>query len=102
VQHPEWECGPWCLNLQSWQQQAGDVFTKVDHINPASWRGDVSVKPVVLTTSWYEGRHCAEDELNEAGWEAPFEQMVGDGGHDMLCLFGNGKMVLIDGLMDGE
>jgi hypothetical protein len=28
--------------------------------------------------------------------------MVGDGGHDMLCLFGNGKMVLIDGLMDGE
>jgi hypothetical protein len=102
VQHPEWERGPQCLNLQSWQQQAGDVYAKFNHINPASWWGDVSVKPIVLTTSWYEGCHCAEDKLNEVGWEAPFDQMVGGGGHDMLCLFGNGKMVLIDSLMDGE
>ena len=65
--HPEWERGPRRLNLQSWQKQAGNVSAKVDHINPASWRGDVSVKNVVLKTCWFQGRCCAEKELKEAG-----------------------------------
>jgi hypothetical protein len=40
--------------------------------NPASWRGDVSVKNVVLLTSWEGGRQAAEEELRIAGVSAPF------------------------------
>jgi hypothetical protein len=73
--------------LQSWQEQAGDISAKVDHINPASWRGNVFVKNVSLTTCWYGGRCCAEEELANAGWEAPFKGMVNGEGYDMLCPF---------------
>ena len=76
AEHPEWEWGPHQLNLQSWPEQAGDVSAKDDHINPASWCGDVSAKNVVLKTCWFAGHCCAEKELKEAGWETPFEQMV--------------------------
>ena len=60
------------------------------------------MKNVVLKTCWFQGHYCAEKELKEAGWEPPFEQMVQDGGYDMLYPLGNNSMVLINGLLDGE
>ena len=58
-EHPEWGLRPRQLNLKSWTQQAGDVSTKIDHINHYSWQGDVSVKNVVLMTCWSEGHQGA-------------------------------------------
>jgi hypothetical protein len=55
AEHPEWERGPRHLNLQSVQQNPGDVSAKIDHINPTSWHGNESVKNFVLMTSWQEG-----------------------------------------------
>jgi hypothetical protein len=43
------------LQLKSWAQQVGDVSAKIDHINPPSWQGDISVKNVVLMTCWSKG-----------------------------------------------
>jgi hypothetical protein len=56
AEHPKWEQGPRRLNLQSWRHSAGDVSAKIDHIDPASWRGNIKVKNVVLMTCWQEGR----------------------------------------------
>ena len=83
AEHPEWEQGPRRLNLQSWRHNAGDVSAKIDHINPASWKGNVKVKNVVLMTCWQEGRRIAEHELSKACWVPPFEEMEKDGTHDI-------------------
>src|ERR1700729_1255446 len=52
AEHPEWERGPRRLMLKTWRDEAGDISAKIDHINPASWKGDVAVKNVVLLTCW--------------------------------------------------
>ena len=102
AENPDWERGPRRLNLKTWKQGAGDVSAKLDHINPRSWRGDVAVKNVVLLTCWSEGRRVAETQLSEAGWTAPFDEMERGEGFDMFCPFGKKRMVLLDGLMEGE
>ena len=38
----------------------------------------------------------------QAGWVAPFNEMESAGGFDMFCPFGKKRMVLMDGLIDGE
>jgi hypothetical protein len=88
--------------LQSWQQNAGDVLAKIDHINPTFWRGNAFVKNVILMTSWQEGQRMAEQELTKADWIPSFKGMEKDGTHDVFCPFRGNKMVLIHGLMDGE
>ena len=55
AENPEWERGPRRLNMKTWAEEAGDVSMKLDHINPHSWRGNVTVKNVVLLTCWTEG-----------------------------------------------
>src|SRR6202022_4615702 len=50
AENPEWERGPRRLNMKMWTEEAGDVSAKLDHISPRSWRGDVTVKNVVLLT----------------------------------------------------
>jgi hypothetical protein len=102
VENPDWERGPRRLNLKTWQQEAGDVSAKLDHINPRSWRGDVAVKNVVLLTCWTDGRRVAETQLSEAGWTPPYDEMEKGEGFDMFCPFGKKRMVLLDGLMEGE
>ena len=57
---------------------------------------------VVLMTCWQEGQQVVEHELSKACWVPPFKEMEMDGMHDMFCPFGQNKMVLIHGLMDGE
>jgi hypothetical protein len=101
-ENPDWVKGPRRITLRPWQENAGDVSAKVDHINPASWRGNVSVENVILLTSWEEGRRAAEEELRIAGLPAPFSDMDRCGGFDMFSPFGKGRMVLIGGLMEGE
>jgi hypothetical protein len=102
AENPEWERGPRRLNMKTWAKEPGDVFAKLDHISPPSWRGDVAVKNVVLLTCWSEGRRISESQLLHAGWPAPFGEMEKAGDFNIFCPFGKKKMVFMDGLADGE
>ncbi|KIM71403.1 hypothetical protein PILCRDRAFT_82813, partial [Piloderma croceum F 1598] len=56
AENPSWDRSAHRLTLKNWRDEAGDISAKVDHINPASWKGNVKVKDVVLLTCWEEGR----------------------------------------------
>ena len=101
--HPEWGGQSRRLNIKPLPSDAADVSSKYDHINPKSWKGDVRVQNVVLGGSWSAGLRVAETELAEAHFHSPFNDMKNKGGYDILCPFGDGKMVLVDGhLSTGE
>lgn len=102
AENPSWDRSARRLTLKTWRDEAGDISAKVDHINPASWKGNVKVKDVVLLTCWEEGRRVAIEELKSHGYPSPFDKMDKGEGFDMFCPFGNHKMVLLDGLTDGE
>ena len=102
TENPDWERGPRRLNMKTWTEEAGNVSAKLNHISPCLWCGDVTVSHVVLLTCWTEGRRIAESQLIHAGWAAPFDEMEKGDGFDMFCPFGKNKMVLMDGLTEGE
>lgn len=95
-EHPEWSRGPRRLRLPVWQDTAGDVSAKIDHISARSWEGDTRVKNVSIKTTWIDGRGIAEGELAAADWEAPFESMEHAGGFSIYCPITPKKMVLLD------
>ncbi|KZS97047.1 hypothetical protein SISNIDRAFT_406124, partial [Sistotremastrum niveocremeum HHB9708] len=64
--HPTWAKGPRRLTLKSATIQGADTVQKTDHINPASWVGDVRVKNIVPRSPWLEGRSVAEEDLKAA------------------------------------
>ncbi|KAF8165814.1 hypothetical protein B0H34DRAFT_787178 [Crassisporium funariophilum] len=66
-EHPEWAL----------PDDINEVSSKYDHISPKSWRGDVSVKNVVLSGCWMEGRRMAEEDLCEAGITPPMLKVDG-------------------------
>jgi hypothetical protein len=102
AENPSWERAPRRLTLKTWRDEASDISAKIDHINPASWKGDVKVKSVVLLTCWEGGRNIATRELQHAGYEPPFEAMDAGEGFDMFCPFGKGNMVLLGRATEGE
>ncbi|KAF8325088.1 uncharacterized protein EI90DRAFT_3238888 [Cantharellus anzutake] len=55
-QHPEWDRGPRRLRLQGLSTTTG-IEQKIDHLNPALWKGDVRVSGVQLMSAWSSGRH---------------------------------------------
>jgi hypothetical protein len=56
-QHPEWDNPPRRLNLPliAWDGTITKFTTKVDHIGPAAWKGDLSLVTVNLQTCWQRG-----------------------------------------------
>jgi hypothetical protein len=102
AEHLEWVQGPQQLSINNWHDNAGDTSMKYDHVNSASWCGNVDVKNVVLLTSWASGHHLAEQELQVANFPIPFTEMERSGNVNMLCPFRDGKVVLINGLSEGE
>ncbi|KAF7798238.1 hypothetical protein EIP86_009455, partial [Pleurotus ostreatoroseus] len=103
--HPEWDKGPRRLHMKPLELQGDDISSKVDHINPASWIGDVKVKNVNLHTCWLLGREKAEHELLESGILSPLaDQNLAVTPHpiDILRPFGDGKLVYIHGLQQGD
>jgi hypothetical protein len=64
--HPEWDRGPRRLKLPIITKDTGDITSKVDHISPASWRGNVGVASVNLQTCWLLGRQKAISLIPEA------------------------------------
>ncbi|KAJ7236459.1 hypothetical protein C8J57DRAFT_1247700 [Mycena rebaudengoi] len=102
AEHPDWSQGARRLRLPVWQDSAGDVSAKIDHITERSWEGDTLVKNASTMTGWGSGRVVAEGELIAAGWEPPFEAMERAGGFSIFCPFGKNKLVLIDGQSPDE
>lgn len=101
--HPEWGGQSRRITVRSLEEQGNNISKKLDHINPRSWTGDVYVKNVILRSCWQEGRRLAEIALQEALINSPFHEMdIGDG-FDILCPFGGGRIVLINGaIVPGE
>ncbi|TFK79418.1 hypothetical protein K466DRAFT_505593 [Polyporus arcularius HHB13444] len=100
-EHPEWDRGPRRLAVPCHQGQADDVSSATDHVNAASWVGDVSVANVVLQTCWYRGRKLAENDLEEFG--ISLEGLLlghsdSAASFDVLRPFGDGKVVYLGGL----
>jgi len=56
AQHPEWDRSPRRLKLPALFKDGLDIHKGVDHIKPATWRGNVSVSSVNLATCWDAGR----------------------------------------------
>ncbi len=100
-EHPEWDRGPRRLAVPCLQGQADNVSSATDHVNAASWVGDVSVGNVVLQTCWYRGRKFAEADLQEFGISleglSPTHG-TSAGPCDVLRPFGDGKIVYLGGL----
>jgi hypothetical protein len=65
--HPEWDRSPRRLQLPVIAKDSGAITSKADHINPASWRGNVDVSAINLQTCWILGRQKAVELIPEAG-----------------------------------
>ncbi|KAJ8517282.1 hypothetical protein ONZ45_g5524 [Pleurotus djamor] len=63
AKHPEWDRSPRRLQLPALSRENLQVHQGVDHINPASWRGDVHVADVVLDSCWTLGRDLVKKSI---------------------------------------
>jgi hypothetical protein len=87
AQHPEWDRAPRRLQLPVISKDSGEITTKADHINPASWRGNVDVANVNLHTCWILGRQKAIELVPEAA-EA-LDRLSNTPGIDILSPLGD-------------
>ncbi|KAK7012459.1 hypothetical protein R3P38DRAFT_3324111 [Favolaschia claudopus] len=75
--HPDWDGAPRRLKLPT-IREAGEVLdSRFDHLNPASWRGDVDVRNVTLLICWIRGRELIEDFIPAT--REVFERMAAQG-----------------------
>ena len=63
ARYPHWDRAPRRLKLPALSKDRLIVHEHVDHINPASWRGNVNVSQVVLQTCWKLGRLRIEEDF---------------------------------------
>jgi hypothetical protein len=62
ARYPHWDRAPRRLKLPALSKDELAIHQHVDHINPASWRGNVKVSQVVLQTCWKMGRLQIEED----------------------------------------
>jgi len=93
--HPEWDRGLQCLKLPAIEDGNGDIIAKVDHINPASWKGDVQVSNVSPVTAWNEGHAVVEKAFSDLQVAQCFKEMEIIGA-DLYFPFGNGVALPAD------
>lgn len=86
--HPEWDKGPRCLHLPSLEANSGNVSTNMDHLSPASWKGDVSVQTINLQTCWAIGHAFASSHISSFLPEFSFAPIQEAGNIDILQPFG--------------
>lgn len=63
AKYPHWDRAPRRLKLPALSRDGLTIHEHVDHINPASWRGNVKVSQVVLQTCWKLGRRQVEEDF---------------------------------------
>ena len=86
-EHPEWDRGTRRLKLRGIEDGNGDILSKVDHISPSSWVGDVTVRNVSLVTAWNLGHQKVEYEFASLGIAEAFLELE-EKGHDLMFPFG--------------
>lgn len=62
AKYPPWDHSPRRLKVPAISRDSKELPDAADHINPASWKGNVEVKNVSLQTSWRRGRRLVESE----------------------------------------
>jgi hypothetical protein len=63
AKYPHWDRAPRRLKLPAISRDGLTIHKHVDHINPASWRGNVKVSRVILQTCWKLGRRRVEEDF---------------------------------------
>ncbi|TFK58449.1 hypothetical protein BDN72DRAFT_739650, partial [Pluteus cervinus] len=63
AKYPHWDRAPHRLKLPMLSKDLVEISDGVDHIKPASWRGNVEVRHVNLQTCWIRGRQMVEKEV---------------------------------------
>ncbi|KZT35002.1 hypothetical protein SISSUDRAFT_1081190 [Sistotremastrum suecicum HHB10207 ss-3] len=85
--YPEWDRAPRRLNLPAFTQR-GEVHRATDHINPASWQGDVCVANVTPLTPWREGQKRAQSILSQMQTPIKWDTLRSDPRINILQPFG--------------
>ncbi len=69
---------------------ATGIEKKIDHLNPASWKGDVQVSGVQLVSAWKSGQHLVESDLELAAFSpaGKLNELEWTTGTDLLNPFG--------------
>ncbi|KAJ6453283.1 hypothetical protein C8R47DRAFT_1181269 [Mycena vitilis] len=62
AKYPQWDRTPRLLRMPIMTRDSKELSDRVDHINPASVRGDMHVREVTLLTCWKRGRRLVEAE----------------------------------------
>ncbi len=83
AKYPHWDRSPRRLKLPAITRTSQVLPDTVDHIKPASWKGDVYVKNVTLLTAWRRGRRLVEEECE---FSLPILQALEQkAGHNILA-----------------
>ncbi|KAF9003190.1 hypothetical protein BDZ89DRAFT_1240632 [Hymenopellis radicata] len=90
IQKPEWDSRPRRLKLPAVDKDGVVIDSKVDHINPGAWRGDVSLAGVSFLTCWRGGRRLVQDELPEL---APYLTLLDEDTRDIDMFSPLGKLL---------
>lgn len=98
-QYPEWDLQPKRLSLPTQSGIAGQDDR--DNINARDWQGNVSLKGIVLQTTWRQGHDLASSILEEFNLPVPYHQMTKDG-LNILRPISSQQIVFIGGLSFGE
>ncbi|SJL10364.1 uncharacterized protein ARMOST_13750 [Armillaria ostoyae] len=82
--YPHWDTPPRRLKLPALTRDGPVIHDHVDHLKPASWKGDIRVSSVDLQTCWLMGRRAVELA------HPPLKIILDNMGPavDMLCPFG--------------
>jgi hypothetical protein len=97
---PEWDSSLRRLAIPALAKQGDDLDRGIDHINPASWVGDITVEGVNLRTCWAIGRGRAVTCLLDGNLDPRFDDLEEAGNIDILSPLGS--LVQNDGLLLGE
>lgn len=92
AENPSWDRGARRITLPSLAIQGDDISSRMDHINPGSWTGDVRVSEVCLLDSWNAGRVAVEKEFPELSAVKEFTEIVDQTGIDILRPFGKSSV----------
>ncbi|KAJ7460136.1 hypothetical protein FB451DRAFT_1045409, partial [Mycena latifolia] len=84
--HPEWDRAPRRITLPAVGEAGTVLDSKVDHINPPSWKGNTKVSRVTPLTCWIKGRKIIEDFIPPA--REVFQRLSRDSRVDILSPFG--------------